>query len=338
MNHFLKDSEDIRINISTEPFTNDGDFIHPCKTGECECTGADYPQDTNTDFEYPGGAMNADMDCLDHACCVGFETVEPCKWAIAMRRKFKYGLREPTFLHLEGDCPNHITLQTYFPVVNGEPQPDHHKMFPVEGVLWCDWPFDTVAEATGNVAEAQAQEDTVLDLIHNQSEFFWTAMEMFDIKKAMQATALPKARAYIEQLEADFANGVEIDFVVADEVMQGFLNVLFIFEQDIAGKYSHFLQLLSDALQVIEKYPAEGETLTSLDGSFSISHQRLQLAGADAHVIVRECSGPLNVFSKFNMRYCKLKRRVENSRKRKRAVRDVDGDDDFGRDIKRLFI
>ncbi|KAK0725210.1 hypothetical protein B0H67DRAFT_641659 [Lasiosphaeris hirsuta] len=286
--------------LSTQPFSADGegDFIDPTTTEECDCAiYAVVPQPCQV-------SKIGFNTCSSHKCCVTWLNPSYCEWAFENRDEFDQP--QPGY-----HCPNWMLTFEIIPGVQAlwadgapsvtEPQVKTQNRpipFPLD-MVYLDKKVDKTLDWSGPEYR-RLQVDCCLLFTH--------AGNMRRSKELLR-DAIGRADNFLHSMEKSMHDRVYNDRKFSTRIHSMFPFVVRR-ELGVIDLYRNYLSCLGPILTFFDRYPEEGNVVSSRDGSYSISHSLLELGKSvqldDAHIISL-CDGPLRQSDALRKRYDQLK-------------------------------
>ncbi|KAK4130609.1 hypothetical protein BT67DRAFT_390663 [Trichocladium antarcticum] len=327
---------DVRNITATQLFSRphtpgNGDFVSTGLVRRCECD-ADLPaqlglaEDANNDSGGGGGGGGAAglETCAWHRCCAMWYQTVRCQWYWDHAEHADLAAREqPEFA-----CPNCYIASEYHPAAavlaaGGAQELERrlpgarldwdgaglrpfpagvlysHEVFAVDPLLWASHPlYDrrTMVQERGE----------------------WLCLEKVKLQMAVE-----HASSSLDGLEADLAGDGRIQAFVDDPM--GIVRRLQIarrcvrdargIELAAAALYGKMMEDAGYVFAFLGKMPGGGESVVASDGSYAISKEHLDLAGADPSAIVAACDGPLKQVGRLQERLARLTTLVDVTRR-----------------------
>ncbi|KAK4033121.1 hypothetical protein C8A01DRAFT_19901 [Parachaetomium inaequale] len=328
---------DVRTQMATDPFSAIGgasDFTaYPIIRG-CPCT---HPIVRSL---FPDGARGELVDqemlrglepCIWHECCVSSYQAYLCRWYYDNREALDLD-DEP---EVEMQCPNKLMLHEF-----------HHISMVLddsEGWMpkWDKWetrkPFPAFPAGdlcySEDIIDGTVDDPESLGLSHDREEVALVGEELWRSKRLLQ-THTTFATEYVESLERDFNSEEGLRcfaqnpalFLRGIRLARGFIRLVQFLEDDTADSFRQMMQRIGFVLTVLNKMPAVGQSVTSADGSFTVSRERLDLGDLDAQAVIDACDGPLKQSRELRERFEAATSILQVPKKlRKRGIRNTRG-------------
>jgi hypothetical protein len=299
---------DMSIRIATKLFSDDGDgdFTSPAALISCNCDTritAELLQ-RHWEEECRAGNVTPAFDaCAWHDCCATWSQVVYCQWY--------WGNQDVLGENPEGvedHCPNRLVVSEYRPISmvldTGDEEEEHGDgaeeqlkwtgcelpVFPVGDLLYSD----EIIQAPANDVESYGLcVDRVL--VQNLGEELWS--DKVHLKRVIGC-----ARGCLDELERELGDDAKKELFAKHPALlrprlrlaQKYLRDLQCAEHDAAESFRRMMKHAGFVLNALNTMPRAGETLTTPDGTYSVSREQLDLGQLDnPNAVIEACDGPL---------------------------------------------
>jgi hypothetical protein len=337
-------AHDVRTPIATHPFSDtasNADYISPNLIHRCDCTLnaaslLDLQQENNRNGTPGTLPLSA---CPWHNCCLIWYQAVLCRWywdnreALGLDQEPEAELRCPNCFVVGEYHPTRMVLDldhwagqydSEFPTWEGGDRVsgDELPSFPAEELFYSRDIIDVDAEAVDEDS-AGLHEDRMRVPVLGQK----LRMAKKQLKKAIFV-----ADAALESLEADLGMSEGIKRIVEDPTLlllrlreaQDLVREVRYAEVMSALAFGDLMEAVGFVLTALNKMPDEGQNVTSLDGSYSVSREELDMADLEATAIADACDGPLKQSAKLREQLQVIKDAVDVFRRRETGTRRGD--------------
>ncbi len=304
--HFT--SHDVRARVATNPFTALGgpDEFISTQPKNCHCRGGLI----KPLLQANAASVSAShfRECAYHQCCVLWSSPQVlCQWPGQIP-------------DVEGaaDCPNYREDNEYWPIEmvlntsgwdrqagvcgsegwkqTGEETP----MFPAEELFYSD----DILEGDAGVPESEGLESD-----RGMAEYYGERLQAIKVK--LQRVIL-KSETKIARLEwilgtdpgHEWASANPYAFRWDVGFAKSWILDVYNVEQEAAAAFRLMMKFTGFVLTVLDRMPAKKESITTADGSYTISREQLDIGDLEAPSAVRDaCDGPLKQAENLQRRY-----------------------------------
>ncbi|KAK4236662.1 hypothetical protein C8A03DRAFT_35424 [Achaetomium macrosporum] len=325
-------THDVCAPIATHPFsdTPSGDFISPNVIHRCDCTLdaaslLDLPEN-NTPSSLPLSP------CPWHNCCLIWYQAVLCRWYWDNREVLNLE-EEPD---VETSCPNCFVIGEYHPlrmVLDLDPWQGGSRFPAWEG-------RDKVGELpsfpagelfySNEIVEADTVDQESAGLYEDRTRVSTLGMKLRMAKEQLKK-AIFVASVSLDSLEMDLGMNEGLQRIVEDPALlllrmreaQDLVREVRYAEVMAALAFGDLMKCMGFVLTALNKMPGEGQTVTSLDGSYSVSRDQLNMADLEPPAIAYACNGPLKQSPTLQGRLQVIQDTVEVFRRREASRRGV---------------
>lgn len=326
-------AHDVRVPMATSLFSvpssaSNGDFTCPTRFRACRCrsqVGELLKQDENRPPHCPPFEV-----CPWHDCCVNwYQVASRCDWYWDNREQMELDGE----LEIETVCPHSYILCEYMPL---SMVLDMDRMSEADGAsVWepRDWAMELPRFPAGDLLYSNefANEHTQGDDESWQLSEDRVRLEQYGERlgadKNYLNTILNIASGYLYRSERDLRTAIGVRVLAhnplfwLESVSQQVQQARSV-ELAVAKSYLRLMDHMKSVLTRLNKMPPPGESVTSPDGSFSISREQLDMAGLDPADVIAACDGPLKQAGKLMERLQAIKDDLQRLKKRNtRTVR-----------------
>ena len=306
--HFT--AHDVRVPIATQPFTALGgpDEFLSTKYTKCHCVDR-----TTALLEANASLVSAShfQSCLQHGCCV--------QWCFPAAR-CEWFWNNPDMGPMTS-CPNYREDNEYRPIAMVMDTTGADGKAAVGGCG--DWqrtgeetPLFPAAEMfySDENGEGHAAIPGSWGLSGDRREVERCGRDLREAKEDLQER-ISRLETYIEGLEQTLSTDTDLKVALANpltfqlrmEVADGMIRRLDHAELGAASFFGWMMKYTGFVLTVIDRMPAEGESIAAADGSYTISRQQLDIGDLEKASAMRDaCDGPLNQAGNLRMRFRRL--------------------------------
>ncbi|KAK3376892.1 hypothetical protein B0T24DRAFT_677751 [Lasiosphaeria ovina] len=323
-------AHDVRGRMATELFSADevGDFTDPTRSLSCRCgiSAVFLIWQTRRSLTDITGCDNGFKWCARHTCCVRFACVTHCFDVLAQITSSGLDMWEQDAEELARDCPIGLTTHAYQPLSM------------VTNTIDLDFPevddWD-IAEPTfpadifyaRKLPAGNGADDADSNLRGDRADFFTFSYYLAEAKAKLEYT-IELADDTISRLESDVSEGKFGSINTAEGLGQlndaaAQLSLVEFHERDAAILFGHLVECERVILRRLGRLPVAGRPTTAsedTDGSFySISKERLDLAGLDSKDIIAKCEGPLKQSGNLRQRIDRLRELMKGAERAPRV-------------------
>ncbi|KAK4106670.1 hypothetical protein N658DRAFT_555488 [Parathielavia hyrcaniae] len=298
---------DVRLRLATKLFSDagDGDYISPTLQ-RCQ-------QDEDEDPR-PALDFRACRACPWHNCCVIWYQAVVCQWYYDNAEVLAD--REDVELY----CPNCNGLCPSMVLEEEQEDDSEENMHP----SWTSF-GDALGRLTlfpaGELIDPPAAGalDAESDGFYDDRSQMQRHGEELCIDKELLAKGISLARACLDSLERDLADDAFLRSF-AEEPMMHLLRVRLArkcvrevqgAEREAADSFRGMMKRAGFVLGALNTMPREGQSLTTRDGSYSVSREMLDLGKLDRQAVIDACDGPLEQSAVLTERFISIKGLVE---------------------------
>jgi hypothetical protein len=303
MLHFS--ATDLRVRLATTLFTDngDGDFINPAAINPCPC---DHTATTalirrHWRDEARAGNQNPHFEnCPWHNCCVIWEQVIPCQWYWDNQDVLG---EDPA--GVEEHCPNRFVVSEYRPITMLFEKGEDAEVSGMEmqsGWTSCEVPVFPAGDLlySDEIFEASATDVESYGLYVDRAEVQRLGEELWNDKLFLKR-AIECAQQALDELEREFREDAVLKlfakqpmkFMPRFRVARNYVKEVQGAERDAADSFRRMMKHAGFVLGALGTMPRPGESLTTPDGSYSVSREQLDLGQLDREAVIDACDGRL---------------------------------------------
>lgn len=333
-------AHDHRDVLATNLFSTpgDGDYTVPTVIRKSEACGCPPAFASKILDNNPEAGRRFEV-CPFHHCCVLDYKFMLCRWFFENRDVLELDDLPDVELH----CPNAFVVGEFYPMnmvvekrqpvikqepgVNDEEEEEEWSEIPVfpAGELFYSDQLLEGSVAVDDAASLGLYRDRVVAI--NAGQDLW-------IHKEVLQGAISIASHNLDQLEQalgdddgvrDFARSPGM-FLLRWRIAQGLVRSARWAEFTAAGMFIDMMKYTGLTLAALNKMPADGQSVTAADGSYSVSREQLDLGELDCQAVIDACDGPLKQAAKLEKRLqaiTKVILRIPKRNNNKRPARNL---------------
>ena len=293
--------------LFSEPHTaNNGDFVSTALVGKCNCD-----TDMRALLNLPNESEGSFEMCPWHVCCIMWYQTARCQWYWDNREQLALDAEsQPEFL-----CPNCFIGNEYYPateVLEGaerlqgwlEWQKTNTRSFPAEMF------YSHQVVAADDVEGHGLYEERIM--VQEHGEKLWKQKE--ELKEAIRRSSF-----LLDVLNHELVGDRGIQHLIKDPLTlmssiqsaKKHVQHAEYIELEAAALYGKMMKYAESVLTSLDRMAGTGDSVTSSDGSFSLSRDQLDLGGLDPAAIIEACDGPLKQVKTLQERFKRIEEMLE---------------------------
>ncbi|KAK4154251.1 hypothetical protein C8A00DRAFT_14615 [Chaetomidium leptoderma] len=319
---------DVRVQVATQLFSapgsdGGGDYTSTAIMSKCDCTHRtqelleQQPPPANTTT--PRRRQRFDP-CPWHICCAIYYQAVLCQWYWDLHDDG--GLAPEQQLGIESDCPNCFIVSEYYPIgmildKKEEKEEGEVDEWVLGGKGGRELPAFLASDlfySADLYDPGPPDSEQSYGLFEDRSAVQHYGEELW-LHKAQLHKAISMASACLDSLEEELGVEDGLQFFAEDptlllnrvKIARQLVKEVWYTEYDAASAFKGIMRHAAFALAALHKMPREGESVTSADGSYSVSREQLDLGEVGIQAVIDVCDGPLKQVGELTARLQALK-------------------------------
>ncbi len=310
---------DKRVHLATAPFTAQGgpdEYVSSSAFYPCNCDKKEViyriiranPQIADGELGHSSPDGPAYHDCPEHNCCIVWTQLQPCQ--------YYYGHQGE--IDAPEECINYLLVGKQLPIsaavdgFNG-----------TGGWAAVHWPTFPAAELfySEHIIEEQSEHPDSRGLCRDRREVLRFARALWMRKGELQKANI-KSELALRKIEAECSR-----WWATEKLPPGKAKELWelwgaaeyhVYHADVtevmaAHDFARMMKYAGISLTILRKMPAPGESISSADGSYTLSREQLDLGNHNNIDAVRSaCDGPLKQSAGLHSRLKQAKEDLES--------------------------